>query len=121
MANVHGFRPILSASTLHGDSVKNPKGDDLGKIEDFMLDLETGRVRYAVLSFGGIMGIGDKLFAVPPEALAIDHDKKCLVLDVDKERLKNAPGFAKDQWPDFADGAFGKKVYQYYGREPYWG
>jgi sporulation protein YlmC with PRC-barrel domain len=121
MASIQGFQPILSADTLTGDSVHNPAGDHIGKIEDFMLDLATGRVRYAVLSFGGMMGFGDKLFAIPPEALAIDTDHKRLVLDVDKDRLKNAPGFDKNVWPDFADGAFGTKVYQYYGHKPYWG
>jgi sporulation protein YlmC with PRC-barrel domain len=106
---------------LTGDSVHNPAGEHIGKIEDFMLDLATGRVRYAVLSFGGMMGFGDKLFAIPPEALTIDTEHKRLVLDVDKDRLKNAPGFDKHAWPDFADGALGTKVYQYYGHKPYWG
>lgn len=111
---------VMSAGTLKGDSVQNAEGETLGKIEDFMLDMEAGRIRYAVLSFGGIVGIGDKLFAVPPEALRIDTDNKCLVLDVDKERLKEAPGFDKDDWPNLADTALGRDVYDYYGRRPYW-
>lgn len=111
---------VMSAGTLKGDSVENAEGEKLGKIEDFMLDMESGRIRYAVLSFGGIVGIGDKLFAVPPETLSVDTDRKCLVLDVDKERLKDAPGFDKDNWPNFADSALGRDVYDYYGRRPYW-
>ena len=63
-----GTQPVLSASTLNGDKVVNSYGEDLGKIEDFMLDLENGRIRYAVLSFGGFLGVGDKLFAIPPES-----------------------------------------------------
>jgi uncharacterized protein YrrD len=110
----------MSAGTLKGDSVKNMEGESLGRIEDFMLDMGAGRVRYAVLSFGGIAGIGDKLFAVPPEALRIDVDKTCLVLDVDKDRLKDAPGFDKHSWPNFEDSALGRDVYDYYGRRPYW-
>jgi hypothetical protein len=57
---------------------------------------------------------------VPPDALDIDTENKCLILDCDKERLKDAPGFDKDHWPDFADETFGHRVYQYYGRQPYW-
>src|SRR5262245_1280011 len=65
---------VLSADTLTGDKVVNAAGEDLGKIEDFMLDVESGRIRYAVLSFGGVLGLGSKLFAVPPEALTVDMD-----------------------------------------------
>jgi sporulation protein YlmC with PRC-barrel domain len=113
-------RRLLSASTLSGDKVFNLAGEDLGKIEDFMLDMESGRIAYAVLSFGGVLGIGDKLFAVPPEALVLDEHKQCFVLDADKSQLKDAPGFDKDHWPDFADRTWGTQVYSYYGRKPYW-
>ena len=111
---------VLSADTLAGDSVFNSDGESLGKIEDFMLDVESGRIRYAVLSFGGVLGIGNKLFAVPPEALTVDTQRKCLVLDVEKGRLENAPGFDKDNWPNFADPTLGREIYGYYGRKPYW-
>jgi hypothetical protein len=67
-----------------------------------------------------VLGIGDKLFAVPPEALELDTDAKCFVLDVDKKKLESAPGFDKNHWPDFADRSFGTKIYSYYGRQPYW-
>jgi sporulation protein YlmC with PRC-barrel domain len=113
-------QPIMSAHTLKGDAVRNAAGEDLGKIEDFMLDMGTGRVRYAVLSFGGVLGIGNKLFAVPPEALTIDTKNECLVLDADKESLQDAPGFDKDNWPNFADATLGQQIYEYYGHEPYW-
>jgi sporulation protein YlmC with PRC-barrel domain len=111
---------VLSADTLTGDTVFNAAGENLGKIEDFMLDVESGRIRYAVLSFGGVLGIGNKLFAVPPEALTVDASRKCFVLDVEKERLENAPGFDKDNWPNFADPTLGSEIYGYYGRKPYW-
>jgi uncharacterized protein YrrD len=113
-------RNVLSAHTLAGDKVRNPAGDDLGKIEDFMLDIDSGRIAYAVLSFGGVLGIGDKLFAVPPDALALDQEDHCFVLDADKTKLEQAPGFDKDDWPDFADRTWGAEVYSYYGRTPYW-
>jgi sporulation protein YlmC with PRC-barrel domain len=106
---------ILSTDTLQGDSVINRAGEDLGKIEDFMLNVESGQVAYAVLSFGGFMGMGDKLFAVPMRALNLDTKNKCFVLNVDKERLKEAPGFDKDNWPDMADPQFARQLDTYYG------
>ncbi|MHB0856826.1 MAG: PRC-barrel domain-containing protein [Anaerolineae bacterium] len=91
---------VLSASTLIGDRVRNSEGEDLGKIEDIMLNVESGCIDYAVLSFGGVAGIGDKLFAVPWDRLSIRPDEKKFVLDVNKETLRTAPGFDKDNWPD---------------------
>src|SRR6266545_4609381 len=68
------YRRVMGASTLTGDSVRNPAGEDLGKIEEIMIDVPTGRVAYAVLSFGGFLGLGDKLFAVPWGNLTLDED-----------------------------------------------
>ncbi|MDX1530108.1 MAG: PRC-barrel domain-containing protein [Rhodothermales bacterium] len=111
---------VLSASTLNGDTVYNTRGEELGTIEDFMLDLENGRISYAVLSFGGFLGLGDKLFAVPTEALQLDTVNERFVLDVNKETLKDAPGFDKDNWPRTADRDFLNRVYTHYGYEPTW-
>ena len=108
-------RNTLSATTLIGDPVVNRKGENVGKIEDLMIEPERSRVSYAVLSFGGFLGMGNKLFAVPLQAMRLSREEKRFVLDVDKERLKNAPGFDKDQWPDFADPAYGQKLFSYYG------
>lgn len=113
-------RRVLSASTLAGDRVRNRAGEDLGKIEDIMLDLDSGRVAYAVLSFGGFLGIGDKLFAVPWQSLELNAAEHEFILDVDKQTLENAPGFDKDNWPDMADTAWGAQVHQHYGQTPYW-
>jgi hypothetical protein len=110
----------LTASTLTGDRVRNGAGEDLGKIENIMIDLPSGRVAYAVLSFGGFLGLGDKLFAVPWNAMRIDEGEHEFVLDVDRKTLENAPGFDKNNWPDMADPAFGNNVYAHYGKTPYW-
>ncbi len=107
---------LLSSSTMTGDEVRNRTGDNLGKIEDLMLDVPDGKIAYAVLSFGGVFGIGSKLFAVPWNALTLNADEHCFVLDADKEYLKNAPGFDKDNWPDFASAAFKDSLHSYYGR-----
>lgn len=105
---------FLSASTLSGDAVKNSQGDSLGDLKDIMIDTTSGKVAYAVLSFGGVLGMGNKLFAVPWDALTIDGENKHLVLNASKERLKDAPGFDKDHWPDFAEPAFAEKLSGYY-------
>ena len=107
---------MLSATSIVGDAVRNNQNEDLGKIEDLMIDTVRGDVQYAVLSFGGFLGIGDKLFAVPMEQLKLDAGNKCFVLNVPKEQLKNAPGFDKDNWPSFADTAFQRQVGDYYSR-----
>lgn len=105
---------FISASTLTGDDIVNPQGESLGDLKDIMLDTSTGKIAYAVLSFGGVFGIGDKLFAVPWSSLRIDGEKKNLVLNVSKERLKDAPGFDKDNWPNFSDPTFGQTISSYY-------
>ena len=90
---------VLSASSLIGDDVRNPEGEDLGKLEEIMIDVDTGQVGYAVVSFGGFLGMGDKLFAVPWRTLRIDTDEHELVLDLPREVLENAPGMDRDEWP----------------------
>lgn len=111
---------LLSASTLTGTSVENPDGEDLGKLEELMVDLTNGRFAYAVLSFGGILGIGNKLFAIPWDALYVDTENEVIVLDIDKQTLEKAPGFDKDNWPDTSDHAWLVDIYKYYGYPPYW-
>ena len=111
---------VLSASSICGDPVVNRSGEKLGQIEELMIDLEEGRVAYAVLSFGGFLGIGGKLFAIPFDALERDGSNQRFVLDAPREKLESAPGFDKDDWPDFADRSFGSQLYVYYGVPTYW-
>lgn len=110
---------LMGADTLLGNDVYNAQDEDLGDIKEFMLDMRTGRVAYAVLSFGGFLGMGDKLFAVPWAALTLDTVNKRFVLDVSKDRLKDAPGFDKNAWPDMADTTWEKGIHDYYGTKPY--
>jgi sporulation protein YlmC with PRC-barrel domain len=111
---------VMDAATLKGDAVVNVAGDDLGKVEAIMLDVAGGRIAYAVLNFGGIFGIGGKLFAVPFSALTLDAGEKRFVLDVSKEQLESAPGFDKDHWPKMADRSWAADVHTYYHAKPYW-
>ncbi|MBI5440799.1 MAG: PRC-barrel domain-containing protein [Deltaproteobacteria bacterium] len=105
---------VMGANDLVGDHVVNSKGERLGKIEEIMIDMGTGKVAYAVLSFGGILGIGDKLFAIPWSALRLDPANKQFVFDVDKERLDKAPGFDKDHWPHMADMKWAQEIHSYW-------
>ncbi len=113
-------RRLLSASTIEGTPVQNQAGEDLGEINELMIDLEKGRIAYAVLSFGGFLGLGDKLFALPWEALAISAGGDFFILNVPRERLEQAEGFDKDHWPDMADTSWGERLHTYYGYKPYW-
>jgi sporulation protein YlmC with PRC-barrel domain len=109
---------LMGADTLIGDSVVNGSDDDLGDIKEIMLDMQTGQVAYAVLAFGGFLGMGEKLFAVPWQALHLDTVNKRFVLNVEKDRLKNAPGFNKDAWPDMSDVTWANQIHSFYGTDP---
>lgn len=91
---------VSRASKIIGTDVKNPKGENLGDIKDLVLDPESGQVVYAVVTYGGVLGMGSKLFAIPWSVLRWTRDKDYYVLDMDKEALKKAPGFDKKHWPD---------------------
>ncbi len=108
---------LMGADTLIGEDVYNLQDEDLGDIKEIMLDMRQGSVAYAVLSFGGWLGMGDKLFAVPWQALQLDSANKRFLLDVSKEHLKNAPGFNKDNWPDMASAEFSTLIHNFYGTQ----
>ncbi|MEM8511723.1 sporulation protein YlmC with PRC-barrel domain [Massilia sp. MP_M2] len=110
---------LMGADTLIGDSVVNANDEDLGDIKDIMLDMQTGQVAYAVLAFGGFLGMGEKLFAVPWQALHLDTINHRFVLDVEKDYLKTAPGFDKDAWPDMADTTWAGGIHDFYGTDPH--
>jgi sporulation protein YlmC with PRC-barrel domain len=110
---------LMGAETLIGSDVYNKKGEDLGAIKEIMLDMRTGRVAYAVLSFGGFLGMGGKLFAVPWAALTLDTENKRFAMDVEKAQLSGAPGFDKDKWPNMADEEWANSIHAYYGTKPY--
>lgn len=106
---------VMGAGTLLGEDVYNGKDEKLGDIKEFMLEMDTGKVAYAVLSFGGFLGMGEKLFVVPWEALKLDTVNKRFVLNIDKDRLQSAPGFDKNDWPDMTDQAWASNVHAFYG------
>ena len=101
----------VRASDVIGMNIYNPQGEDVGEINDVVLDPNTGKVRYAAVTYGGFIGIGDEMFAVPWEAFQCSQDpndpeEHRLTLDVSKQQLEGAKGFNQDNWPNFADSNF---------------
>jgi sporulation protein YlmC with PRC-barrel domain len=108
------------ASEIQGMTVKNKADEELGTVKDIVIDVRAGQVKYAALSYGGFLGVGDKLFAVPWDAFEHRHeasdDEHTLVLNIDQETLKNAPGFHQSEWPNFADGEVAEELEKHYGK-----
>jgi sporulation protein YlmC with PRC-barrel domain len=113
-------RKTLSCSTILDFKVENSAGENIGKIEEVMIDLQTGHVAYAVLSFGGFMGMGDKFFPIPWSKLTPASKEKTFILNVPKEKLEAQRGFDKDRWPDVSDPDWRTETYRHYGANPYW-
>lgn len=112
---------VVPASEIIGEAVANLQGENVGKILELVIDAGKNRVVYAVLSFGGFMGMRNKLFAIPWEAFEFSETEKKLILNVDREKLEAAPGFEKgDKWPDFRDTLWGESIYNYYNYAPPW-
>lgn len=105
---------LMGAETLIGNKVVNKAGESLGDIKEIMLEVGTGRVAYAVLSFSTYLGLSEKLFAVPWRSLTLDTIQQCFVLDMDVERLKTAPGFDKGNWPNMQDLDWERSVHSHY-------
>ena len=109
----------MSGTTLAGIKVVNSKYEDLGEVKDLMIDPVSGNIIYAVLTFGGFLGFGEKYFAIPWEAFYLDTvDKQEIILNVSKEKLEQAPGFDKENWPAMAQWEFVDKIYRHYGYQP---
>ena len=117
----HGPGPkVMAADTLQGDAVRNESGEKLGILSHIMIDVPTGRVAYGVLTVGGFLGLGDKLFAIPWRALRLDTAEHGFRLDISKEKLQEAEGFDKDAWPSMADQRWAEGLHEHYQIDPYW-
>ena len=120
MNQVYAFTNTpLKASDMIDTDVVSPQGDSLGEVKEVVIDPNTGRVAYAVISFGGFLGVGEKLFAIPFKALKYNWAENEYVLDVPKERLEDAPGFDEDNWPTMSE-QWHRDVHEYYELPPYW-
>src|SRR5262249_50758971 len=116
----HFAKRWQKASELINKPVRNAENQDLGKIEELIVDPDSGGLIYAVLSYGGVLGVGDKWFAIPWFSMTLPEDAKYFVLDVDRDRLKNATGFDKKDYPNMVDPEWAAALHKYYGQRPYW-
>jgi sporulation protein YlmC with PRC-barrel domain len=110
----HTQPEIVRGSQIIGKSVQTMAGKEIGEIEDLAIDELDGQVRYAVLSFGGFLGLGEKYFAIPWEALHLSDNKAHFALAITEKELEKAPGFDKNNWPDFADPVYYATIYEFY-------
>lgn len=121
MKSMMDFHGSFKGNDLIGARVENREGENLGKISDLSVDPKTGRVDFAVLSHGGVLGIGDKFIAVPLSAFSVKTDRNGkfdgLVLNMSKDKLAQAPNFDKDHWPNRTEA---ERTYRYFGQTPYW-
>lgn len=108
----------LSTTSLTGNTVKYNNDEDLGNVHDIMVDFESGRISYVVMSSGGFPGLGNKLFAIPVSALKADRDQEILLLDASRETFENAEGFDKGNWPDMANPEWEQRTHERFGVSP---
>jgi sporulation protein YlmC with PRC-barrel domain len=114
------FNNVHKASELIGMNVKNTSDQNVGDVSDLGIDLPSGRVAFVILGAGGVLGAGEKLYPMPPNAFTLASDNKSLVSGIDKEKLTNAPQLQGNNWQQLADATFAARVYQHYGKQPYW-
>lgn len=105
---------MVKSGEITGADVKNTAKENLGEIAEVVIDKASGKVNYLVLDFGGFLGFGNKYFAIPWNLFLYNNDDDCFILNVDKQRLKEAPGFDKDHWPDFAAPEFTTTITNFY-------
>ena len=109
----------VKATNIIGTKVVNRLNEDVGNVEDIVVDVLTGRIVYAVLSFGGFLGLGGKLYAVPWNALRYVEEMAVYVLNVNRDQIELAPSFEKETWPQFTDD-WNRAVHQFYESLPVW-
>lgn len=110
-------KALISASKVNGTTVLNPAGENLGSIYDVMIDKRSGRVQYAIMSFGGFLGIGESYHPLPWHLLKYDPANSSYIVDISKDRLQGGPSYAQSASPDWSTGIYGQEVETYYGAE----
>ncbi len=111
---------LIGAGQVQGTTVYSLNGEKLGAVEDVMLDKQSGRIAYAVLSFGGFLGLGGHYYPLPWEKLRYDTARGGYLVDVDRATLEGAPSFTDDSAATWEDDAWGRDVYNHYGSRPFW-
>ncbi|MFN8769681.1 MAG: PRC-barrel domain-containing protein [Neisseriaceae bacterium] len=105
---------VVRTADVIGKSVVDKDKENIGKIEEIVLDKVSGQTRYAVLSFGGFMGMGSDYYAIPWKTLSYSPEEDAFTVNIDKDKLKSASGFDKDNWPDFANTSWSTSIDKYY-------
>jgi sporulation protein YlmC with PRC-barrel domain len=111
---------LIAADKVEGTRIYNRAGENLGSVEDVMIDKMSGRIAYAVVGFGGFLGIGNRHYPLPWETLKYDTNIGGFVVDLDRRMLEGAPSYTDTETVGWDDPAWGKSVYEYYGARPYW-
>lgn len=111
---------LIAAAKVGGTPVYNRHAERLGTVEDVMLDKRSGRVAYAVMSFGGFLGIGERYHPLPWSILRYDVDLGGYLVDLDRDRLEGAPSYDASEEMDWTNRNLGQRVSDYYGVRPYW-
>ncbi|WP_292443751.1 PRC-barrel domain-containing protein [Methylibium sp.] len=111
---------LMSAGTLCGDRVVNRGGELLGTVSELLLDVDRGCIAYVVMAYGGFMGLGERLFALPWSALELNVERGWLILDAERSTFDTAPAFDKQHWPSTPDAQWHRDVHRHYGSIPYW-
>lgn len=121
MATTQESNQLISADKVEGTSVYNTAGDKVGNIKNVMIDKISGRVAYATMGSGGMLGLGESYYALPWNALTYNTDLGGYQLDVDREKLQGAPVASEDELAaNLQDQNYGRKVHDFYGTTPYW-
>ena len=116
----HSPHRLIASNRVEGTAVYDRTGEKLGRIENFMVDKVSGRSEYAVMSFGGFLGIGDDHHPIPWDKLSYDTGKGGYVVNLSRQQLEGAPTYASNETPNYDDPVWGRKVYDYYGAA-WWG
>jgi hypothetical protein len=111
---------LISSDKVEGTAVYNRAGEKLGSIHTLMIDKTSGKVAYAVMSFGGFLGIGDRYHPLPWNVLDYETSQGGYVVDLDRSKLEGAPTYGTSETPNWSDRRWGQQVHDYYGTHPYW-
>jgi sporulation protein YlmC with PRC-barrel domain len=108
---------VISCDVLVGEVVVDRADEVLGELAHLMIDMANGRVTHVVIARGGVLGLGEKLHAIPWSAVTLDAQRQCLVVDIARERIEGAPGFDRSRWPSMSDPAWQRDLEGYYSRK----
>jgi hypothetical protein len=120
MASPLNSATLISTGAIRGTPVYNTDGEALGSVDDLMVDSETGRIAYALMSFGGFLGIGERIHPLPWAVLKYDKVRRGYVVPLTKAALVDAPNYGPEDAPRFGERAYEESIHDYYKTDRYW-